>query len=196
MLLLAALLQESRPYPAFVWRHGGPPADAAWSKAIRDLGFTGTNVEGTEAPDRATSIGLELYADHLVKRDVFRRDAEDPAWAAMVDAYERTRSSDGLRRVPSLDDPASVEEFLRAVPSLAERAARAGARFLSVADEPSFTVDARPLDLDHGDAALAAFRRRLPLLYSSPEALARAWRTPRAPFADVEPWTTDEIRAR
>ncbi len=184
------------PYPIFVWRRGGPPPTPAWADALRALGIRGTNVQGAEEPDVATDLGLAFYADHLVRRGVFHRDADDPRWVAMRTAFLANRSVEALVREPSLDDPEVLRAIAEEASSRASRAAAAGARFLSVADEPSFTVGASPLDVDRSPHALRAFRRRLASRFPDGSSLARAWGAEPSPPEEAEHWTTDRILAR
>jgi hypothetical protein len=196
LLLILAALQGADPYPVYVWRFGGPRAGPEWAAAIRKLGFTGTNVEGAEDPARFADLQLPFYADHLVDRAVFHRDHDDPAWTAARGSYKSTASTAALQRNPSLADGAILSKIRETAAVRAARAGAAGAQFLSVADEPSFTAGLAPFDYDRSPAALESFRTflqsRFPSVGDLSRAFARAWTR----WNEVIAPTTNEVLAR
>jgi len=202
--LALALLQEpaavqapavADPYPVYVWRQGGPSPSPAWAEAIRALGFRGTNIQGGELPTTATQLGLAFYADHLARREVFHRDSNDPAWKLCLEEFERTRTAAALLRTPSLDDRKVMEAMRADVTQRAARAAAAGARFVSITDEPSFTVGANPLDFDWSPAAILTFRERLRVRWPRLEDLKAALGPNAAPHDRTLPFLTDDAVA-
>lgn len=205
-VLLGLLVQNGTPappatpsetsYPVFVWRNGGPKPDARWAATLRELGFTGTNVEGGEDPDFACSLELDFYVDHLVPREILHRDAHDPVFRDSFEGYLATRSRNRLTRVPSLCDIAVLDQLWTLARARSSRAIARGARFLSITDEPSYTSWLTPLDFDQSPPALALYRQALRQRYGSPERLSAAFGAVYGSFDEVPLWTTDEIRTR
>ncbi|MFN0207124.1 MAG: hypothetical protein ACKVS6_12545 [Planctomycetota bacterium] len=188
------------PYPAFVWRSGGPKAGAEWLKAITTLGFSGTNVEGSEDPAFIASLcsplGASFYSDHLVDRAIFHRDNDDPVWTSSRERYKSSGSLDSLIRKPSLDSAIVLQQIREQAASRAAKATKHGARFLSITDEPSFTVGLCPIDYDYSEDSIVKFRKKLQTQFPSLRSLSELWNRPLANWGTVNLTTTNDIRAR
>lgn len=184
------------PYPVFVWRDGGPKPSPAWAAQLKQLGFTGANIEGDDDPARLTELGLEFYADHLANRATFHRDTDDPEWIASRDGYVTSRARASLLRKPSLADPEVLVNLRKQSARRAAAAASAGARFISITDEPSYTAGLCPLDYDQSESSILQFQRNLKNRYADLNTLIKTWGAPAASFSELKPWTADEIFSR
>lgn len=191
----AASRPAPQAYPVFVWKPAGPVTQE-WADAVRELGFSGVNVQGAANPEGPASRGLEFYADHLASRPFFHRDNDDAIWNAARDGYVRTRSRDSLVRTPSLDDPDFIVILRKQVAERAAKAAKSGARFLSITDEPSFTVGLCPLDFDQSPASIRKFRQNLQLTFPDILQLSKMWGIAARSHDEFSLITTDEILAR
>ncbi|MBI3818182.1 MAG: hypothetical protein HY286_05785 [Planctomycetes bacterium] len=184
------------PFPVYVWRDQGPPTTAEWASAIRALGFSGTNVQGSGDARAITGLGLDFYVDGVASRPVFHRDPDDPIWEKNREFYFSTGAKSSLLREPSLDDPVIIDNLRKQTASRAAAAADAGARFISIIDEPSFTVGLDPFDYDYSPASIVQFQERVRAAFPQIQLLNRAWDCSYSDFKDIIPWTAGEIAAR
>lgn len=192
----ATELSATRSYPVHVWRQGGPPPTEEWSQALLNLGFTGTNVEAAEPPEHLRFPGFDLYQDHLVNRVVFRRDSDDPVWVEARTRAAASAATASFYRNPSLAAPETLQQIAGTASVRAARAASAGADFISITDEPSFTNGITPFDYDWSPASIHAWRESLRLEFTTSAAVSRVFGAPIRSLDTVEPMTTIEIRAR
>ncbi|MBN1810072.1 MAG: beta-galactosidase trimerization domain-containing protein [Planctomycetes bacterium] len=208
---LAQLKERYGPwmeYQAIIWATppGGDQGTAYLSR-YPELGLNCGMAYRGGSPKPFYDAGLNAYHENVFRSPYFflksrskRPEGEYRAWSEIHDEYMAARDrKDLLERKPSLNDPEMwklQEDFIRneSVGPFAGMARKPVA--VNLRDEPSVTTSANPFDYDFSPVGLDAFREWLKDKYGTVEALNSEWETDFAGWADVTPFTTEEIRAR
>ncbi|HIE08936.1 MAG TPA: hypothetical protein EYP65_03705, partial [Armatimonadetes bacterium] len=185
-------------YVNFLWLYwaGRPcPMDESLSKALKELGVVGTNVDSHwSSHEFNVKFGFNFYVGHTAGKGwLYLRRAD---WKQVWDKYWRTRDKFVCIRPKCLSDPKTIEEMKAQIRKsvAAHKAARPLAYALD--DEISYTSYTNPLDFCFSSHCLRRFRKWLRRRYRALEELNRTWGTSFQRWEEVVPLSTDEIRER
>lgn len=182
-------------YRAFLWQHADLPRTETLAQALRALGVTGANVyDHQPGSDWAARAGLSFYVDSAAgKGDLYlARDEWQQAW----DQYWATRDPAYFARPRCLSDPAVLRRLKDRIRETVRLHKAHGPLAYALDDEISITTFANPFDFCLSEYCLARFRTWLQQRYTTVEALNRIWDTRFTAWKEVQPFTTDAIRAR
>ncbi len=197
--------RAARTHPVLVWTYGDDARRPGMISAIEALGATGLSMPLERDLARFVRSGQDWYEDdaagkgelHL-KRELWKRHW-DRVWSERTTAWplETVRSRPHCLRAPEV----RAQMIGRAVQSAARGARRAGGKggavAISLADEPSMTVRANPLDWCLCHLCCVEFKDRMQLHWEGDlDALNDAWGTEYRTWGAVRPWTTAAIRDR
>jgi hypothetical protein len=207
VVLLAAALAAQRPpagpvggawqgFEAILWidRAAARP-DGFWA-GLRTAGYTAVSVERGGDFARPAAHGLRCYADQVAGKGIL--ELRDAQWQPFAQQFLADRRRASLERPACLADPAVLDRLRDAVRVGVEAVAGPGPIAVALADEASSTRRANPLDVCGSPAFRAAFRDFLRARHGTAgiAALAARWGTVLGSFDEVEPWSTERIRAR
>lgn len=179
LALLAPTLSAQRTqepgFRAWLWLHGDHPRDAALVDALRALGFHGISAEPNEDVAALHELGIPWYVDQLVGGNVL---------AVGADAWEQARKESFAEpprhhRPACLHDPAVIAAAKR---QIVERLARFGPHqpaFVSLRDEPSYTLRLNPIDWCDTLQSRRAFVRFLEARWGERPRIRQAWALPK-----------------
>ncbi len=188
--------RDRPPFAAILWRHGAGPYDADFHRRVAEAGFDGVSVTVGEPPRLPGADSLGCYLDQVAGKGVL--ELRDTQWQPVAEGFWQDRDPARLVRPTDLADPEVIAGMVRRVEESMTREGASAAWFASLADEPSATRHANPLDLCVSRPFVAGFRAWLRQRYRDDfAALVAVWGDPGAHgFESVLPWTTDRIRGR
>jgi hypothetical protein len=181
-----------------LWTFGDDAARPGFAAAAKALGADSVSAAPSADVAPLAAAGLSWYEDEAAGKgtlDLREKDwkpAWDGAWAARKLAWPEAAARS---RPLCLRDPEVVRRLEGATRTAAARAAR-GAFAIALADEPSMTVRANPIDWCLCDRCAAAFRDEMRAKYADLGALNAMWATDYTAWDDVRPWTTAAMKAR
>ena len=175
--ILGSALAQPTPDPGFrawLWLHGDHPRNAALVEALRELGFHGISAEPSENVAHLEKLGLPWYVDQMVGGDVL---------AVGPKTWERAREA-SFEAPPRNHRPACLhdpEVMARARTELVKRLKKFGPHrpaFVSLRDEPSFTLRLNPIDWCDSPASRRAFVQFLENRWGAAARIGEAWGLP------------------
>ncbi len=181
-----------------LWTFDDDASRPGFVDAVRALGADSVSASPSADVAALPAAGLSWYEDAAAGKgtlDLRERDWK-PAWDRTFAARTKVWPDEPARARPiCLRDP---DVFARLESETARNARRAakGAFAVALADEPSMTVRANPVDWCLCGRCVAAFRDEMRAKYAELSALNDAWATKFASWIDVRPWTTAEMKAR
>jgi hypothetical protein len=181
-----------------LWTFGDDAERPGFVEAVRGLGADSVSASPSSEVAPLVAAGLSWYEDEASGKGTLQLREKDwkPAWDAAWDARKTAWPDAKARARPScLRDPDVVKDLEDRTRANAARAAK-GAFAIDLADEPSMTVRANPVDWCLCDRCVAAFREQMREKYTDVAALNAAWATDYATWDDVRPWTTAAMKAR
>ncbi len=185
--------QQWSGFERILWIGSPGTVQEGYWQGIRDLGFTAVALSRGVDPAPARAAGLQHYVDQVAGKGIL--ELRDAAWQPLFERYLATREESLLARPTCLADPAVLAQLGAEVRRGLGGAGRAlGA---SLGDEASATRRSNPLDICASPTFVTAFRAALAARSGGDvAALNRRWGTSYPDFGAVEPWTTEQIRAR
>ena len=117
-------------------------------------------------------------------------------WNGARKTFYDDRTTENLRRQPSLFDPSVRDALLQRVVQFSRGYKDTDVLAMCVAHEASMTSFSTPIDFDFSEPALKAFRQRLAEKYPSVDRLNAKWLTSFRSFDEVVPPITDATIAR
>lgn len=182
-------------FARILWLHRGPARDAATFAAIRKLGFGHVHVSGAGRPaEEFGAASLGYYHDQLLGKGEL--ELRQRTWEEMREGFLADRQGARPKRPACLSDLGVLERLSTRLAARLRGSLPHGPLCVSLADEPSVTRHANPLDLCFGPACLRRYRTFLKQRYGKVGELNAAFGTDFKSFAEVLPMPTDEIRAR
>jgi hypothetical protein len=147
-LAAAAAAESVRRHRVVLWTFGDDAGRDGLADAVRALGADSVSAPpGSDVP-RVSAAGLSWYEDAAAGKgalDLRERDWK-PAWDTAFAARKEPWPDESARRRPvCLRDPAVIARMEEATRTSARRATK-GAFAIALADEPSMTVRANPVD--------------------------------------------------
>ena len=173
---LSAQPTPNSEFRAWLWLRSDHPRNQALVEALRSLGFHGISAEPNENVARLQELGLPWYVDQMVGGNVL---------AVGTEAWTRAREA-SFGEPPRNHRPACLHDpkiMAAARKQLLQRLQRFGPHqpaFVSLRDEPSFTLRLNPIDWCDSLASRRAFVRFLLDRWGTRARLGEAWGLPGA----------------
>jgi len=161
-------------FRTWLWVHGDHPKDAALGSALKDLGFHGVSVEPDEDVSRLSALDIPWYVDQFVGKGVLA--VREAAWDRARKAEPGTPTA--THRESCLNDGAVLETAGASIARRLERLHPHVPAFISLRDEPSFTLRLNPMDWCHAPGCRQGFRTFLKERWGSLDNAARGWGLP------------------
>src|SRR5215471_2432080 len=138
------------------------------------------------------------YVENMVNRGLcLKWNSKVSDWDKFVTAWAKDgRPESGLVREYCLDDPEWRGWARGEVQNIARKNRPHEPLAYNIRDELSTTISANPFDYDFGPIALNHFREWLRAQYTNLAALNAEWETKFANWAEVRPFTTDQVKNR
>lgn len=208
-LLLAAVAVTAalciRPCPAqaapgwsgferILWVDRQNRRDDAFWRAVKATGFTAVSVSRGADVTVPARFGLRTYLDQVAGKGIL--ELRDEQWEPVQERHFAEREPGGVARPNCLADPATIAALVAAIDGGLAAASGAEPIAASLGDEASATRRGNPVDVCGTPAFRAAFVEHLTRVHGDVSALNRRWGTNYRSFSQVEPWTTERIRAR
>lgn len=165
---------------------------------LREMGINTSMVFGEAEPKAAVENQFPYYVENIVNRGLcLKFNSKVTDWDKFVtDWTKQGRPDAGLIRDYCLDDPAWLAEERAAVSRVVRKNAANRPLAYNLRDELSTTLSANPFDYDFNPIALDGFRQWLQTQYASLAELNAEWETGFNSWAEVRPFTTDQIKNR
>jgi len=200
-LAVARFASSAVPSPrhhVVLWTFGDDAARPGYPGAVKALGADAVSASPSDDVAPAAAAGLTWYEDAAAGKgtlDLRERDWK-PAWERSFAARTSAWPDEPSRARPTcLRDPEVVARLEAETAKNARRAAK-GAFAIALADEPSMSVRANPVDWCLCDRCAAAFRGEMRAKYAELSALNDSWATGFVSWDGVRPWTTAAMKAR
>jgi Beta-galactosidase len=137
------------------------------------------------------------YVENMINRGLcLKFNSKVTDWDGFVTSWARTRDEAPLVRDYTLDDPRWRQWARDEIGRLVRKNRDHQPLAYDIRDELSVTISANPFDYDFSPAALEGFRQWLRSQYRDLALLNEEWQTTFNSWADVRPFTTDQIKAR
>ncbi|MCB1208509.1 MAG: beta-galactosidase [Verrucomicrobiales bacterium] len=172
-------------------------ADPVFHKRLKEMGVTHGMTGQSGDPKPLLEAGFGYYVENIVNEGLclkFNSTVTD--WNKFIDGWMGPRPASALVRDVCLNDTDWLERMSERMRSTAERHADSAPLLYDLRDELSTTTSANPFDYDFSETALEAFRAWLQKRYASIDALNTQWGTKFPNWAEVRPFTTDQIKQR
>jgi hypothetical protein len=198
----AAALRPWREYQTIMWVGDSagkqPEKWPLFFQRLREMGITTAMVYGDADPRPLLDNRFPYYVENMINRGLcLKWNSKVRDWDKFVTDWARTgRPESALTRDYSLDDPQWRGWARAEMQRLARKHRDHQPLAYDIRDELSTTLSANPFDYDFGPLALDGFRAWLKTQYSSLLALNAEWDTRFASWAEVRPFTTDQIKNR
>ncbi len=192
---------EPPGYRTILWigdeAYAKPEKVPLFFQRLREMGINTGMVHGDAPFEPVWTNGFPYYVENIVNKGLclkFNSTVKD--WGAFVNGWIKSRSTSAFVRDYSLDDPVWKSWANGQVKRLVEKNRGNHPVAYDLRDELSVTISANPFDYDFGPITLAAFRDWLKTQYPTLDALNAGWETTFATWAEVRPFTTDQIKNR
>jgi hypothetical protein len=172
-------------------------ADPVFHQRLKEMGVTHGMTGHSGDPKPFLDAGFGYYVENIVNEGLclkFNSTVTD--WSKFIDGWMGPRPASALVRDVCLNDTDWLKRMSDRMRSAAEHHADTSPLLYDVRDELSTTISANPFDYDFSDTALEAFRVWLQKRYPNLEALNTQWGTNFSAWAEVRPFTTDQIKQR
>ena len=196
-----ALSQRWTEYRTIMWIGDSAYKDPAkvplFFQRLREMGINTAMVFRDGDPAPVLENGFPYYVENMVNRGLcLKFSSKVTDWDRWVTRWSKERDPQSLGRDYCLDDPGWRDWAKGEMRSLARKNAGHEPLAYDIRDELSVTVSANPFDYDFSPLALEGFRAWLQTQYQDLAALNAEWETAFASWAEVKPFTTDQIKAR
>lgn len=175
-----------------------PGKVALFYQRLREMEVNTAMVSGGGDPRPAVENHFPYYVENIVNRGLcLKWNSNVRDWDKFVTGWAKTRDPAAFTREYSLDDPKWRQWAREEMSAAAKRHKDHQPLAYDIRDELSVTISANPFDYDFSPAALGRFREWLKLHYGgSLVVLNRQWETRFTNWAEVKPFSTDQIKAR
>jgi hypothetical protein len=165
---------------------------------LREMGITTAMVYGDGDPQPFLENQFPYYVENMVNRGLclkFNSNVRD--WDKFVTEWAKNgRPESALVRDYCLDDPIWRNESGNQMQKLARKHRGHAPLAYDIRDELSTTISANPFDYDFNPIVLEKFRAWLKSQYGDLASLNTEWETRFGSWAEVRPFTTDQIKNR
>ncbi|HTL54344.1 MAG TPA: beta-galactosidase [Candidatus Limnocylindrales bacterium] len=165
---------------------------------LREMGINTAMVYGDGDPQPLVQAKMPYYVENVVNRGLclkFNSNVTD--WDKFVTDWAKNgRPESALIRAHCLDDPEWVSWATKQMQLTAHKNREHEPFAYNIRDELSTTVSANPFDYDFNPVTLNQFREWLKNQYTNLATLNAEWETSFSSWADVKPFTTDQIKNR
>ena len=165
---------------------------------LRELGINTAMVYGEGDPQPLLDNRFPYYVENLVNRGLcLKWNSKVRDWDKFVTEWAKSgRVDSALVREYCLDDPEWAQWAGQEVQRIVRRNRDHDPLAYNLRDELSITTSANPFDYDFNPIALGHFREWLQTQYADLAALNTEWETRFSSWAEVKPFTTDQIKNR
>jgi hypothetical protein len=164
---------------------------------LREMGINTAMVFRDGDPGPVLQNRFPYYVENMVNRGLcLKFSSKVTDWDRWVTRWAKERDAQSLVRDYCLEDPGWRDWAKAEIRSLAQKNAAHEPLAYDIRDELSVTVSANPFDYDFSPLALEGFRAWLQTQYADLAALNAEWETAFASWAQVKPFTTDQIKSR
>jgi hypothetical protein len=193
-----------------LWTFGDDATRPGFADAVKALGADSVSASPSADVAPLAAAGLSWYEDEAAGKGTLglRESDWSLAWDAFWDARKEAWPDEKVRRRPKCLRSEFVLKDLEDETRRNALRASGGAFAINLADEPSMTVHANPVDWCLCDRCADAFRaemrekydRDAPLVGPNPAMsiapLNASWGTDYTDWSEVRPWTTAAMKAR
>jgi hypothetical protein len=195
-------LRPWRDYRTIMWvgdsAYKQPAKVPLFFQRLRELGINTAMVYGDGDLQPLLDSRFPYYVENLVNRGLcLKWSSKVTDWDKVVTEWAKSgRPDSALVRDYCLDDPQWGDWARQQVQQIVRKNREHDPLAYDLRDELSTTLSANPFDYDFSPIALAQFRAWLQTQYADLAALNTEWETQFASWADVRPFTTDQIKNR
>ena len=196
-----AQLREWSDYRTILWMSGSMDKHKdKWPLIVQRLHELGINtgMGNRDAPPQALiDSGFGYYVENIINKGLcLKYSSSVTNWGKFIDEWSKARSPSAFVRDYCFDDPQWLQSAVETMSQTANIHKVAMPLMYDLRDELSVTTSANPFDYDFSPLALAGFRDWLQTQYKDLGALNAQWDTEFKTWAEVMPFSTDQIKAR
>ena len=165
---------------------------------LREMGINTAMVYGDGDPQPLLANQFPYYVENIVNRGLcLKWNSKVTDWDKFVTQWANTGRPDAaLVREYCLDDPAWLGWARQEMQTVTRKNRDHEPLAYDIRDELSTTISANPFDYDFNPLTLGKFREWLKTQYPDLAALNAEWETRFGSWAEVKPFTTDQIKNR
>ena len=195
-------LRPWRDYRTIMWigdtAYKQPAKLQRFFQRLRELGINTAMVYGDGDLRPLLDNQFPYYVENLVNRGLcLKWNSKVSDWDKVVTEWAKSgRPESALVRDYCLDDPQWGDWARQQVQQIVRKNREHDPLAYDLRDELSTTISANPFDYDFNPIALAQFRAWLQTQYPDLATLNAEWESQFASWADVRPFTTDQIKNR
>jgi hypothetical protein len=191
-----------RDYRTIMWigdnAYKQPAKVPRFFQRLREMGINTAMVYSDGDLQPLLDNRFPYYVENLVNRGLcLKWNSKVSDWDKFVTEWAKSgRPDSALVRDYCLDDPQWRDWARQEVQQLVRKNRGHDPLAYDLRDELSTTISANPFDYDFNPIALVQFREWLQTQYADLAALNAEWETRFSSWAEVKPFTTDEIKNR
>jgi len=195
-------LRPWRDYRTIMWigdkAYKQPAKIPLFFQRLREMGINTAMVYSDGDLQPLLDNRFPYYVENLVNRGLcLKWNSKVTDWDKVVTEWTKSgRPDSALVRDYCLDDPQWRNWARQEVQQIVRKNREHNPLAYDLRDELSTTISANPFDYDLNPIALAQFREWLKTQYGDLAALNAEWETRFSSWAEVRPFTTDEIKNR